>query len=779
MIEQNDPVESAAEFGKNPKGMADYLRAEIAAANKETEDWRKRAARVIKRYRDERDEDVGAGAFRKKYNVLWSNIQTILPAVFGRAPEPVVERRYLDPDNIARISSMILERCLTFQINTQRNFVDGIRNALQDRLLPGMGTVWVRYQVAQDSPTGTVQNDFYAKAMGESAVVDYVYWEDFGYVPARTWEEVPMVWRWVYMNREALVKRFGEKIGNDVKLDFVPATRPKEGGVGGETTDEPKTKVIKQARIAEVWDKRRNLVTWLSLEREEPLDAKQDPMGFPGFFPCPKPLFATNTTGNTLPVPDFCMYQDQANELDEITQRLYWLTKALKVVGVYDSSQAAIQRMLTEGVENQLIGVDTWAAFAEKGGIKGTVDFMPIEIVMGVVDKLYEIRGKVIEDIYQITGISDIIRGAGNPSETATAQRIKSQYASIRLEDMKSQMANFVTEVLRLMAHVMTKFFQTETLIAQSSIEQTYDGKLAIKEAKDAQMARMQAMQPPPMPPQAQMPPPGPGGGGAPPMVPNGMPPGGAPPPPSMPPPPPPQPDVMQQAIELLRNGRLLDFRIDVAAESLVEPDRVEERQARSAFLTSITQFMQVGVPAASQTPELAPIIGALLTWGVRGFRVGRDVEGIIDTSIQQLVAKAKQPKPPPPPDPRIESAKIKAQADQAGQQADQQQAMAEMQLKMKEAADESNRKMQEMQAQMQADREKVAAEIQALREKNAAEIEAILIKANIQAQAAQQKAVTDAIAQSNSQQQSLAFNEAEHAQAMQRDAEKPPEEKK
>jgi hypothetical protein len=262
-------------------------------------------------------------------------------------------------------------------------------------------------------------------------------------------------------------------------------------------------------------------------------------------------------------------------------------------------------------------------------------------------------------------------------------------------------------------------------------------------------------------------------------MVPNGMPPGGAPPPPSMPPPPPPQPDVMQQAIELLRNGRLLDFRIDVAAESLVEPDRVEERQARSAFLTSITQFMQVGVPAASQTPELAPIIGALLTWGVRGFRVGRDVEGIIDTSIQQLVAKAKQPKPPPPPDPRIESAKIKAQADQAGQQADQQQAMAEMQLKMKEAADESNRKMQEMQAQMQADREKVAAEIQALREKNAAEIEAILIKANIQAQAAQQKAVTDAIAQSNSQQQSLAFNEAEHAQAMQRDAEKPPEEKK
>jgi hypothetical protein len=785
MTDLTDPVETIAEFGKSPKGMADYLRAEIKAAEEETEDWRKRAARVVKRYRDERDDDSGGSGYRRKYNILWSNIQTMLPAVFGRAPAPIVERRYLDPDNIARISSMILERCLTFQINTQRNFVDGIHNALEDRLLPGMGTVWVRYQVAQDTPTNTVTNDYYAKAMGESAVVDYVYWEDFGYVPARTWEEVPMVWRWVYMNRDELIKRFGEKIGNDVSLDFVAATRSSSGAGGGEKTDEPKHKVIKQAKIAEVWDKRRNLVTWISLTRDEPLDAKEDPVKFPGFFPCPKPLFATNTTGNTLPVPDFCMYQDQAYELDEITQRLYWLIKALKVVGVYDASQAAIQRMLTEGVENELIPIDTWAAFAEKGGIKGCVDFLPIEVIMKVVQALYEQRTKLIEDIYQITGISDIVRGAGNPNETATAQRIKSQFASIRLESMKSQMAAFVTEVLRLMAHVMTKFFKTETLIAQSSIEQTYDGKMAIKEAREAQMQRMQQMQPLPAqqpqqgPPPMNMPPPPMGGpqGRPPPMMPGG-PQGMPPPPPSQPPPPPPQPDVIQQAIELLRNGRLLDFRIDVSAESLVEPDKVEERQARAAFLTSITQFMQAGVPAAAQTPELAPIVGALLTWGVRGFDVGKDVEGIIETSIQQLVAKAKQPKPPPPEDPKVQAAKVKAQADQAGDQAkaqsDMQQAMAELQMKQQAQQQESAQKMQELQAEMAADREKNAAEIQALREKNAAEIEAILIKANIQAQAAQQKAVTDATVSADSQQQSLAFNEAEHALAMKHEAEKP-----
>jgi hypothetical protein len=180
--------------------------------------------------------------------------------------------------------------------------------------------------------------------------------------------------------------------------------------------------------------------------------------------------------------------------------------------------------------------VDTWAAFAEKGGIKGVVDFMPIDKVMEVIQQLTQARASLIQDIYQITGISDIVRGASDPGDTATAQRIKAQFASARLNDMKSEMARFVADTLALVGHVMLEFFKDETLIAQSAIMQTPDGQKAIADAQKAmqQQQQQQQQQPPSAGPPGASPngPPSPGG------QPSGPPPGMAPPPPNAPPPP-------------------------------------------------------------------------------------------------------------------------------------------------------------------------------------------------------------------------------------------------
>ena len=48
----------------------------------------------------------------------------------------------------------------------------------------------------------------------------------------------------------------------------------------------------------------------------ELIDERDDPLGVEGFFPCPKPLYATTTSDTLVPVPDFVLYQDQAMELD-------------------------------------------------------------------------------------------------------------------------------------------------------------------------------------------------------------------------------------------------------------------------------------------------------------------------------------------------------------------------------------------------------------------------------------------------------------------------------
>lgn len=765
-------AEKPVDFGVGPKGEASMWKAEIAACDKDMEKWHTQGQKVVDRYRDERkDSSFVAVGTTRRYNILWSNIRTIKPAIFGRKPNPVVKRRYNDPDQVARVASLILERTVQFQIDSNRTFVDSLKSALEDRLLPGMGTVWVRYsepsrpeQPAEGNPAATeaITTAVPSKNVGCMAVVDYVYWRDFGFVPARTWEEVPAVWRSVYMDRAALEKRFGKEKGAEIPLDYVPARFLKDG----KESEEPKNAVFKQARVYEIWDKRTGKVSWLSMGMDELLDQKDDPMQFPGFFPCPKPLFATNTTGNLIPVPDYVEYQDQALELDEITERLYYLTKALKVVGVYDQENTAIQRVLSEGVENEMIPVDSWAAFAEKGGIKGVVDFVPIEQIITVVKELTAIRQQLIQDIFQITGLSDIVRGASNPNETAAAQRIKAQYASVRLEDMKSEMAHFVTEVLQHIAHIACDLFTPQELIDQSSIMQSEDGKAALKEAQDAMMASMQASagQAPGIPGQAPVnsPPnsqPTPNGQpsvspagpmGAPPPQAQPMsspPPGmGAPPPgmgmqpPGMGMPPPPPPDhasIVQQAIQLLRDQRSM-FRIEVAADSLIEPDLDAERQRRNEFLTAVTQFLQEAVPAAQQTPEMAPLLNALLLWGVRGFRVGRDIEGMIESSLAKMGAAG--PKPPPP-DPKIEALKVKAGIDQ--QKANDDRAAAQAEFAM-----EQQRLQQEMEMErekLQAFREKAQAEVQAMLQKAQAEVDAILMKAQVTAGIQRDKAVQDA----------------------------------
>jgi hypothetical protein len=775
-------AETYADFGEDSKGRCAYWKAEIHACDKEMEKWRERAAKVVKRYRDEREGDSGLGTAQKKYNLLWSIINTMMPAVYGRPPAPIVMRRYTDPDQVARVASLILERVLAFQLSAQSDFHPTVRHALQDRLLPGMGCAWVRYQKAQNSPTGTVDNDYYARLSGNVAAVDFVYWEDFGFIPSRTWEEVPAVWRIVYMTRDELEARFPKV--KDIPLDYTPARHP--DARGNVETDEPKHNVFKQAKVYEIWDKRSSKVCWVHMAMETLLDEKPDPMGFPGFFPCPRPLFATNTTGNLVPVPDYCMYQDQAGEIDNLTQRLDMLTKALKVVGVRDASEDGLARLLTEGAENELIPVDTWAAFAEKGGLKGVMDFLPIEQVILVVEKLFNIRQQLIQDIYQITGISDIVRGASNPNETLGAQKIKQQFASMRLDAVQQDLARFVGEIVQLMGHVAITFFDDQTLIEQSAIMHSPDGQKAIKDAQAAMAARQAP--PPMMPPTGSPgePPPAPmgtppvsaqppamppmGGGG---MLPANVVPFAPPAAPAGPLPPPPLPSsqgVVMQALQLLRNGKMIDYRIEVTADTLVEPDLEQERAARNEFLTGVTQFLQQAIPAVQGNPQFMPIAQALLMFGIRGFRVGRDIEGIIEAAFEDMKANP----PPKQPDPKTEALKAKAASDQQKVQMEGQARQAEIAAEAQARSQELGMEMQKMQAEMANDRAKVQMEMEAFREKTMAEVQAILIKAQVQAQAARDKAAQDATIASAQMQgdivqgaQEMAHADAAHEQDM------------
>ena len=84
---QVDTVEE--DIGLAPDKVVKRWLREIQLADKEEEKWRKRAEKIVKRFRDERITDARA----RKVNILWSNTTILKAAMYASAPTPDVRPR--------------------------------------------------------------------------------------------------------------------------------------------------------------------------------------------------------------------------------------------------------------------------------------------------------------------------------------------------------------------------------------------------------------------------------------------------------------------------------------------------------------------------------------------------------------------------------------------------------------------------------------------------------------------------------------------------------------
>jgi hypothetical protein len=603
----------------------------IAQYERTFKEWEGRADKIVKRYRDEQRSRNNPNA---RFNILWSNVQTITPAVFARLPRPDVSRRFRDNDPVGRVASMMLERALEYEIEHYGDYASAMKQAVQDRLLGGRGTAWVRYephivgqqggmgegapddgfQVTEDTDEAETEGGIYREDQErieyECAPVDYVYWRDFGLTVARTWEEVTAVWRKVYMERPALVERFGEELGGKIPLDTKPETSKNFNEKMGEGS--------REALIYEIWDKTSGQVIWLSKSMGKILDTRDDPLQLENFWPCPKPMFSTITTDSLIPVPDFVLYQDQARQLDTLADRIDGFIQALKVRGVYDASEPSLARLFSEGENNALLPVKNYGAFSEKGGLQGAINLVDIAPIAQALNMSYQAMDQVKGQIYEIMGIADIQRGQTDPNETLGAQIIKSNNASGRLKTMQHEVVNFATALLQIKAQIICQHFTDDTILKISG-----------------------AMQ---LSPQDQQ--------------------------------------LIPQALQLLKDEPAKNFRIEVTTDSMIYQDEQQEKQDRVEFLTAVSQFMQTALPVAQGVPELTPLLMEMLKFGVTAFKAGKGLEGLIDETADQFRTQAEQAKGQPKP-PTVEQQKMQMtmQLEQAKMQADQQKMQMQQQI--------------------------------------------------------------------------------------------------
>ena len=598
----------------------------IAAYEREFSAWESRVDRILKRYRDE-NRAKGQDNSGAKFNILWSNVQTLVPAVYSKVPKPDVSRRFRDSDPVGRVAALLLERALEFELEHYPDFRGAMKSVVLDRFLGGRGTTWVRYEphvraVAQKQPTdgesvSTAIDEPHEELDYECAPTDYVPWRDFGHAVARTWDEVPQVWRRVYLTREACIERFGEEKGKTIPLDCIPdELKEKQNQAGGDGSD------LSRACIYECWDKLTLKATWISKSMPQVLDEVDDPLELEGFFPCPPPLYATMTNESLIPVPDFSLYQDQAKELDTLADRIQGLIDMLQVKGVHDASIKALSRIFTEGQNGSLIPVENWAAFVEKNGLRGSLDIVDLKPIYEALRAAYDAMQQVLSQVYDLTGISDIIRGQSNANETATAQRIKGQYASLRLKSMQTDVAVFASRILQLKAQVICGNYAPETILKMAcATELMPEDQAFIPQAMELLIGPERFADPVS------------GGRG--------------------------------------RNP-VRDFRIEVNSDTMVMIDEDEEKTRRMEFITAQGAFMEKAMPMAEAAPQLRPLILQLWKFGVTAFKVGKTLEGVFDQAIAQMEQAAKNP-PQPQPNPEMERVKADMAVNQQRLQIQQQ----------------------------------------------------------------------------------------------------------
>ena len=828
--------------GEESRRLAKFWLDQINAVkdNSQYKHWLKRGESVVKRYRDERSRTDEEG--QRRYNALWSNVEILKPALYGKTPLPVAERRFKDKDPTGRAAAQILERALRNEIEIC-GYNESLQQAVADYLLPGRGTVWVRYEPqieesvslppetqtdmrdaqgelpgrltppqdqaqtvtekgrvrprlmnsenvvtdqdrigADDSLGATIEPeqetpeeekliDTGDRIIRESTPVDFVEWLDFFSFPirARTWTEVTSIGKRIYLSRDQAIRRFGPTIGKGIPLE-----KDNRGDRTQNTTLQASDH--DKCQVYEIWSKDDEKVYWVAVGYEYLCDRKDDPLNLENFYPVPRPLYANGTNNTLIPVPDFIQYQDQAIQVDELTQRIAMLTKACKMAGVYNAAAKDIQRLFNESIENELIPVDDWAAFAEQGGVEGNWSLMPVQVIKDVINELMVVKQKQIEEMDRLTGLNDILRGTSDPRETLGGVRLKTNNTGTRLTHRQNEVARFARDTVRIMADIMSQHFSPQSLIEVSGA--LYEEGLGPDDMPSL-TSLTQPTPPPPQPqpglpgslgqrpPVGQSPPPAaapgmqPGmpptgaptpvapGSAQPPSTPGsnvvpfrpGMPPGAPPPagmPPSGPPPltgqvlPPIPPQVQAKmqaqqriagAIMLLRDERLRGFRVDIEVDSTIFADAAQEKADRTEFVTRVTQFISQAAQLGAQVPPAVPLLGKLLAFAARGYRIGRDLEMAIeeftDQAAQMAQQHAQQQAQQPSPiqaklaiekqkaDAQIQGIQLKTKSEAMGAQAEVQRQQLENQGDQQEAqvdlaAKQVDLQMRQMEKQIQ-----------------------------------------------------------------------------
>jgi hypothetical protein len=237
-----------------------------------------------------------------------------------------------------------------------------------------------------------------------------------------------------------------------------------------------------------------------------------------------------------------------------------------------------------------MIPIDSWAAFAQAGGIKGNVEWLPLDQIIQTLVQLQQAREVCKNEIYEVTGFSDIVRGVSKASETLGAQNLKANWAGARVRKMQKEVQRFARDVIAIVGEVISEHCEPATVAMFSGVDMPTAEQVQANPQALTQMQNVQA------------------------------------------------------ALQMIRVEAKRVATIDIETDSTIMADEEAQRKDRMDFLGAAGAFLQQAVPAMTATPELGPLLAAMLMFTVRTFSASRPIEEEFEKVQQVLETRGQQP---------------------------------------------------------------------------------------------------------------------------------------
>lgn len=418
-------------------------------------DFRKAAEAADRDYFDERTDGR-----KQLFNVFFSQVNTLQSRLYSKAPAPDVRRRYdmEGPEGIAaKGAAQLVERSIGFTIDSTPLHENADR-VVFDFLVAGLGCPRIEYEAkfAEDEFGNPVIAD-------QRTLLKHHPWKHFHWEPGKDWEDVDWVAFDHYLTKRQLKEQFGKE---------------PEG-------DPPKREGKKQAgyRVTEVYYRPERKVYVIGWDFPEPLEVREDKLGLSGFYPCPRPMMANIKSRELVPMPDHAVFAPSYEYINRLTKRIHAITGQIKAAGFYDSQLKELAQIAT-AEDGEYVPVSN---MAERLAVTSVTDFskviatLPLQEKVTVVRELQTLLAGEKARLDEQTGIADVVRGATDPNETASAQQIKNQWASVRLARKAGEVARCLRDCFRIMAEIMGEHFTPDTWYLSTGIRPSDDVLAVLK----------------------------------------------------------------------------------------------------------------------------------------------------------------------------------------------------------------------------------------------------------------------------------------------------------